>query len=369
MRTVAAHATLCGLCVLAALSGAGASAPVEATAGPALVVSPAGGLSRGSVVTVRATGLPPSTAVRVAQCGDPADRSVGSCPGVRGPVAGTPAPTSTSSRAGVAALEVALADPVFRSQPAGDDAPVHCRADVCRLHLTWTHTDGSQRTLVSAPLEFTGSPATVQLDRARVLPARSGVTVTGTAPGAEGLPVRVVEQACYDLVQGRGCYGRLSSRLGRVGADGRFRVRYPAQRWLADAPRTDCARPGLLGRCVISVVVLDGTGWPDDSFGVAAWGEPAAPLHFAVSQSDGSRSSTPSLWSRTPRRVVRVSCVPGVTPGLLPASHGPEDPGGPAATAGDALPDGPCHGRLEAVRLDQPGFGYRTGGRARFSFR
>jgi hypothetical protein len=54
-------------------------------------------------------------------------------------------------------------------------------------------------------------------------------------------------------------------------------VHYRAQRFLSDG--TDCTGD-ILGFCELSVVVLGSDGNPDDSFGVAARGQPAAPLTF-----------------------------------------------------------------------------------------
>jgi len=250
---------------------------------PSVSVSPDSGLSRGSVVTIKARGLRPSTPVRIVECDHHDDNPDTDCPGGRAPSTAPGSWTTTSSRTGTVKLTVKLADPVFRSREFGDAAPVYCRADRCRLFLIWDDATGTRRVLGSDPLRFVGSPATVQVKPSTDLPALKWVAVTGTAPGAEGRTIKVLEQGCFDLVQGRGCYGQLPVRWGKVRADGTFRVKYPAVRHLGDDPATDCADTDMLGRCVISVIVLDALGRHDDTFGVRDYGEPAASLSFAAS--------------------------------------------------------------------------------------
>ena len=258
-------------CVLSVAS-AGVSPPASA-APPTISVT---GLARGSVVTVRATGITPGAAVRVNQCdsftglpdsGDCADLTV-----------------RTADAAGRLLTTVKLRDPVFKDVEFGDDRPVYCRADRCRIFLAWyagTPAEDNPPQVVASPvLEFTGSPATIAARPSSGLPSLKWVAVTGTAYGAEGHTIKVLEQGCFDIIQATGCYGQLPIKWGKVRADGTYQVKYPAQRHLADG--TDCADPEILGRCVVSVIVLDTLGRHDDTFGVRDRGDPQAVLAFAA---------------------------------------------------------------------------------------
>jgi hypothetical protein len=250
---------------------------------PTVAVSPSSGLVRGSLVTIKASGVSPSTLVRVVECDRYNDDPETDCPGGRAPSTSPGSWSTTSSPAGRVSLKVKLADPVFRAREFGDAAPVYCRADLCRLFLVWEDPAGARQVLGSDPLTFVGSPATVHMNPSSNLAALKWVAVTGTARGAEGRTIKVLEQGCFDMIQGRGCYGQLPVKWGKVRTDGSFKVKYPAQRHLGDDPATDCADPGMLGQCVLSVIVLDTLGRHDDSFGVRDYGDPAASLSFAAS--------------------------------------------------------------------------------------
>jgi hypothetical protein len=240
-----------------------------ASAQPDVSVAPASGLAGGDTVSVTASGLTPSAAVDVIQCdifvGDPEQDCFVST-------------TTAADASGGVSVDVVLADPVYRSEPFGDPRPVYCRADACRIFLVWTDSDGNQQVLSSDPLEFTGSPATIAVTPHTKLNKHRSVSVTGTADGAQGRTVRILEEACFSIVQGSGCYGQLPAVTTTVRANGSFATRYTARRFLADG--TDCADPDILGFCEISVVVLDANGNPDDSFGLSRIGQPAAPLSF-----------------------------------------------------------------------------------------
>ena len=260
---VACTALLIGLS-----TAVGPAAASTTAAGPSVTVVPSTGLAGGDTVGVTATGLTPSAAVRVIECdifvGDPdydcGDRIV-----------------TTADSAGNVAVDVTLLDPVYRAEPFGDPTPVYCRADICRVFLVWNDQDGVQQVLASDTLEFTGSPATIVASPATGLRRTERVHVTGTAYGAEGHTVRVIEEACFSIIQGSGCYGALNAVPTTVRPDGTYGVHYRVRRFLADG--TDCTGD-ILGFCELNVVVLDTSGNPDDSFGVSGRGQPAAALTF-----------------------------------------------------------------------------------------
>jgi hypothetical protein len=241
-----------------------------AVAAPTLTVTPSTGLARGDEVAVQASSLPPGVNARVIQCDQFNDDVELDCPTVASVVA---------DAAGGAALTITLADPVFRSQPFGDPVPVYCRADVCRIFLVWTDTAGAVQVLASEPLEFVGSPATITAAPSTNLRRKQWVQATGTAFGAEGRTVAVVEEACFAIIQGSGCYGTVLLGSGTVAPDGTWGLRVRAQRFLADG--TDCAdASNILGRCQLTARILDSSGRPDDSFGVSRIGDPGVPLSF-----------------------------------------------------------------------------------------
>jgi Neocarzinostatin family len=241
-----------------------------AAAAPSSTVTPSTGLAGGEQVAVQATGLPPGVSVRVIQCDQFNDDAELDCPDIASVVA---------DGAGGVAVTVTLADPVFRSQPFGDAVPVYCRADVCRIFLVWTDAEGSVQALASVPLEFVGSPATITATPTTNLRRRQRVQAAGTAFGAEGRTVMVVEEACFAIIQGSGCYGTLSLGSGTVRPDGTWALSVRVRRFLADG--TDCADSGnILGQCQLTARILDASGQPDDSFGVARIGDPGVTLSF-----------------------------------------------------------------------------------------
>lgn len=246
------------------LSLAAAGADVSA-----VQVVPSTDLAGGDTVAVSATGLTPSAEVQVIEC----DQFVGDPEQDCGDLT-----TTSASPSGAVSVGVALVDPVYRSEPFGDPTPVYCRADVCRIFLVWTDGTGTQQVAASDTLEFTGSPATIAVRPSSNLPRQRAVAVSGTAYGAEGHTVQVLEEACFSIVQGSGCYGQYPSVSTTVRSDGSYSVRYKVHRFLADG--TDCADPDILGACEVNVVVLDASGTPDDSFGVSRRGQPAAFVTF-----------------------------------------------------------------------------------------
>ncbi len=256
------------LAVPAAPSAAVVSAGRVVSAGPVVTVSPAVALAGGDVVKVTAAGITPSASVQVIQCdtydGDPED----DC---------SPTVTTAASGTGHVTVNLTLADPVFRSQEFGDSVPVYCRADRCRVFLAWTDAGGDQRDISSAPLKFKGAPATIAVSTSMNLHGRQLVGVRGSAFGARGHKVMVLEEACYAIIQGSGCYGQLPVVSGVVTSKGRYFVRYRVRQFLADG--TDCDDPGILGSCELSVIVLT-RGQPDNSYGLSSVGHPAAQITF-----------------------------------------------------------------------------------------
>jgi hypothetical protein len=263
------HALMaCTALLIGAVSAAGPASAAPTVAASSVTVVPSTGLAGGDTVGVTASGLTPSAAVRVIECdifvGDP-DYD---CPDRT---------TTTADSAGNVSVDITLVDPVYRAEPFGDPTPVYCRADICRMFLVWNDGAGVQQVLASDTLEFTGSPATIAASPATNLRKKQRVLVAGTAYGAEGHTVRILEEACFSIVQGSGCYGALPTASTTVRPDGTFDVYYRARRFLADG--TDCTGD-ILGFCELNAVVLDTNGNPDDSFGVSRRGQPAAPLTF-----------------------------------------------------------------------------------------
>ncbi|MEP7089382.1 MAG: neocarzinostatin apoprotein domain-containing protein [Nocardioidaceae bacterium] len=274
--------TAVALLVILAGSTATMTAADAAAPAPTIAVSRTTGLTKGTAVTVWATGITAKAAVRVIECDQFNDNPDIDCPGGRSPSGSVAEWDTTASASGTVKQRVTLRDPVFRSQEFGDASPVYCRADVCRIFVVWADAQGATQVLSSKALTFRGSPATIAARPSTDLGTTGWVSVTGTAHGAEGHSVTVLEQACFDLVQARGCYDPMPVRWAKVRSDGTFRVSYPAQRFIGESGGTDCADPEILGRCVLSAVVLDSQGRPDDSFGVPAYGEPSAGLGFAA---------------------------------------------------------------------------------------
>ncbi|WP_170284672.1 neocarzinostatin apoprotein domain-containing protein [Kribbella amoyensis] len=236
---------------------------------PELRVSRTSGLAGGDRVGVTGRGFAPGSEVRIVQCDVFVDQVDGDCPDRA---------VTTAGSTGRIATRVTLGDPVFRRMEFGEPATVYCRADVCHLFVVGDAPDGSRLVLDSGALRFKGSPATITATPSTGLAASQWVAVRGTAYGAEGRQVRIVQQACYEIIQDTGCYGALTTVTTRVRADGRYATPYRVHRFLADG--TDCTDPDMLGGCVLSVTVLDRSGQPDDSFGYSANGDMKTPLGF-----------------------------------------------------------------------------------------
>lgn len=252
-----------------------------ATSSPWVKVSPSRHLADGDVVTVAAAGLPPRETISVILCDhfEPNDLDEGCFPDK----------TVTSDRKGRVLTKLTLdAAPIFGA-PAGAGSPIYCRADHCRVFLVWGDPiEGVQQSVESRELQFTGSPATIEVTPSTNLRRRQWVTVTGTAFGAEGHRVGVREHVCYDIVQETACYGDLGYVWTKVHRDGTFRVSYLVRRFVPangyDQP-VDCAGDPneRLGDCSVTAVILDRHGQPDNSFGYAEFfGDPRGLIEFAT---------------------------------------------------------------------------------------
>ena len=247
-------------------------ATVSAATSPSVSVTPAKNLKGGDVVHLAATGILPSTPVRVIQCDEFNNDPETDCPDVS---------TSTSTTTGGLGLDVTVQSVLLRSQPFGDPLPIYCRADTCQLFVVWTDAGGNTQFAASRPLHFTGAPATISLSQSTNLYRNQTLDVTGTAAGAGPRKMQVSEEACFDIVQGSGCYGQLKVRTIRAQHDGSFSLDYTVHRYLSDG--TDCAEPDILGECEVTVTVLNADGSADDSFGMSSRGQPAAWLTFRTS--------------------------------------------------------------------------------------
>jgi hypothetical protein len=250
--------------VLATALGATAAVPTPAaataTTTPTITVSPSTGLAGGDTVTVQAPGLPPEAPIQIGQCGDSSTACLNDA-------------SATSDAAGQLTMTLLLADPVYWSDELGDSHPMYCRADACRILLAWPGG-----LLSSDSLEFTGSPATITANRTTNLRQVQQVRVRGTAYGAEGRTVVVVEEHCFSIIQETGCNDTIVLRTGTIRADGTYAFGVKVRRFLSD--RTDCVTPSNFGVCQLTAHILDAAGRTDESFGVSQWGDPGVALTF-----------------------------------------------------------------------------------------
>jgi hypothetical protein len=259
---------------------AGARATPTTTATPSLSVHPASHLRAGSRVWVRLRGLPADTVVQFAQCDDRFDptNAADGCTPLSGPL-----PTAETGPYGGLVWQLTLGDPLYLAQEEGDAIPIYCRADQCRVFAEWTDSTGDVRSASSSRLVFVGSPATITATPDTNLVDGQRVRTYGSAVGASGRKVVVVEEDCYHLVQGTGCEGTVTLGTTRVNAHGGWHLGVTVPRVLPDG--IDCADPGdfiLDSTCQLTARVLTWTGQPDDTFGVSRFGEPGAILSFAA---------------------------------------------------------------------------------------
>ena len=118
------------------------------------------------------------------------------------------------------------------------------------------------------------------------------MTVNGSAYGAFGQQVQILEEACFQTSEGSGCYDPKAAVTARVSSSGTWSVSYQVHRHLSDGeagdPELDCADTGnILGHCEMTVVVIGADGQPDPSFGDPRLGELAVPLAFHAQSSSG----------------------------------------------------------------------------------
>jgi hypothetical protein len=264
--------------ILAAIAGAslllgGLVVPPSSAAppSPSIQVSRTTGLSGGDQVRVTARGFAPGSEARIVQCETFSDSVDNDC---------TNNKIVTVGASGKISTRFTLLDPVFLSHEAGEPTPVYCRADICHLFVAGTDAAGSQLVLDSGPLTFNGSPATITVTPSDQLAALQLVEVSGTAYGAEGRQVQIVEHACFEIIQDTGCYGEGVVVTTVVHSDGTYAADYLAKRILDNGE--DCAADGGLGDCVLSVTVLTTAGLPDNSFGFAEIGDMMAPIFFST---------------------------------------------------------------------------------------
>jgi hypothetical protein len=189
--------------------------------------------------------------------------------------------TRTTRATGTLRIRWTLQDPVYFQYPYGDPDPKYCRADDCRIWVSVVSPTGDLTNYSSAALVFPGSPATVTATPSAGLIDGQLIQVTGTAIGSSGDYVRLVQQACFSIIQGSGCNGAIDLGLVPLTDGDTFTATVPVSRLLSDGQ--DCADPvNLLGTCGITAIVLDADGEPDDTFGVGRLGDPSAYLEFAT---------------------------------------------------------------------------------------
>ncbi len=262
-----------------AVAARGGTRPTPATPAaapaPTLTARPTGRLVVGSQVGVHLRNLPAHAAVSFVECDQltlPADPdNFPYCPDIA---------TSQATAAGRVDTVVAMQDPVYLTEPFGDPEPVYCRNDQCRLYAVWTDASGQPQSL-SVRLWFLGSAATITAQPSDALTDGQRVIARGTAYSAAGRTLVVVEEACFDIIQGSGCYGTITLGSVRIGPHGAWYLPVHVHRLLADG--TDCSDAvNILGTCQLTARVLTSSGQPDDTFGVARLGDPGAVLTFAV---------------------------------------------------------------------------------------
>jgi hypothetical protein len=154
--------------------------------------------------------------------------------------------------------------------------PVYCRDDRCQLFVVW-----GDREQIGAPLEFAGSTATVTASPRSGLVDRERVRVSGTADGARGRTVLVVQEVCFTKYSAHGCSDAVELGRATVHRDGTWGLVARVHAVLGD---NDCRVPeDIFGSCRIAAQVLDAAGDPDITFGDALdWGAPAVEVEFAA---------------------------------------------------------------------------------------
>ncbi len=251
-----------------AVSPSAPAASAQLDRAPSVTARPSTGLSASSVVRVTATGLPKRTEVSIVQC----DKETYDYDGSR--LGCAVVHTTTTSRLGRISEQVSASTRVYRSRPYGDDEPVYCRADICRFFVEWV-VDDDWQSVATAPLEFTGDPATITATPHSGLVDGQLVEVTGTAKGSPSRHVTIIQTACYDIIQDSGCYGDTPLATVPLTEDDTFTASVNVQYW------PNCAPDDYMTTCELHVVVYDAQGKPDGSFGSGWSGPHSAYLGFA----------------------------------------------------------------------------------------
>ena len=249
-----------------------ASAPV-----PTMTLDRSTDLAAGGHVLVTLAHLPARTSVQFAQCDsrfDPANAVYG-CDARTGPL-----PAAKTSTSGSLVIRLTVGDPLYLAQEEGDALPVYCRADQCRIFAVWTSKAGVLQSLASARLQFRGSPATITAAPAADLTDGQPVVAKGTAVGALGQHLVVVEEDCFNLIQETGCEGTVVLGQTVVAAHGLWQLSVHVARVLPDG--IDCSDPDSYipdSTCQLTARVMT-AGQPDDSYGISRYGDPGATLAF-----------------------------------------------------------------------------------------
>lgn len=311
--------------LLVLLTALVAAPPAAADPVPAVTVSPTTGLAEGTTVTVKGTGLPAGVGVRVVECdflwASSDEDDLADCPGLT---------TQTSTADGTISARVQVVSTTNR-RAFGGDYPVYCSQDVCHMFLVWQDEYGGNVSAESGILEF-AAPTTASIDVTPSGNLANGqlVTVTGKVGNAVGHTVQVVEQACFELVQETGCYGRLPAEASKVKKDGTYEITYLASRFLADG--TDCTDEDMLGSCRLTLAVLASDGSPDNRYGDSGKGDPGAGLSFGGASASTSRTS--GLAGGTAVTVKASRVTPNIAVQLVQCDS--------YAAGRDAGPDGQC---------------------------
>ena len=237
---------------------------------PTAAVHPSHGLVGFDIVTVSGSGLPTTTPISVIECDVPTSE------GSEGPIGCPPVRTVTTTARGTLSTQFNVQDPVYREQELGDPVPVYCRSDQCRYYLEWTDATGLH-SITTPKMYFSGSPATIAAAPATGLLDERSVHVTGSAHGSTGRYVTIDEVSCFQIIQGSGCDGAIPLATVKLAASGTYAGTVHVYRYLGNGE--DCA-DAFYG-CQLRVTVLDSSGEPDNSFGVAAAGDQSVPITFA----------------------------------------------------------------------------------------
>ncbi|MFL6238221.1 MAG: neocarzinostatin apoprotein domain-containing protein [Actinomycetes bacterium] len=258
-----ASVSLLGGC-FAVLSTTPASA-----AEPSVTVSPSTGLVHGESVVVRVRGLPPHLTADLAECDQPFYPNFNCWPYVVGTV------TTNASGRGASAVE--LIDHTVGGDPYHAHA-VYCRADVCRMWVYWQGKSGTFHKVSSAPMEFTGSPATIQADATDVVPGQR-VKVAGAAYGAEGETVAVYEGVCGTYHETFCKYDLRGSTTVRP--NGTWSTAVRVRRHLSFGPCVPPPEP-YDGGCLLEARVIDASGNVDIGFANPDIGDAGWPISFTA---------------------------------------------------------------------------------------